>query len=149
MHPGVRLKEGWGFGLMGLRLHICPHIPCKQKDRVQTIGKRKDFPFALLWFEPCLLVYTVRLREYTSVWQSVSLRADERPGKTNRKKVTDREKENEITHVRLFVSFLSVCSPHSRRSTLVTVTGDGEDRKSEIMCNNCIIVSHNWAQRSL
>lgn len=39
----------------------------------------------------------------------------------------------------LFVSFLSVCSPHSRRSTLVTVFGDGEDRKGKIMCRICII----------
>lgn len=77
------------------------------------------------------------------------MREDERPGKTNRKKEkeTDIEKKkHQVTHVclfclHLFVSFLSVCSPHSRRSTLVTVVGDGEDRKGEIMCKICIIVS--------
>lgn len=49
----------------------------------------------------------------------------------------------------LFVSLLSVCSPHSRRSALVTVSGDGEDKKGKIMCYICIIVSHKLAQRSL
>ena len=65
---------------------------------------------------------------------------DERAGKTNREKEkeTERGKKHEVTHVlavcsHLFVSFLSVCSPHSRRSALVTVFGDGEDRKGKIM----------------
>lgn len=101
----------------------------------------KEASFSCFLFALCLFVYAACLREHTSVWQSVSVCEDERPSKTNKtkQKETDREKKT-LSYsclpvcLHLVVSFPSVCSPHSRRSTLVTVFGDGEDRKGEIMC---------------
>lgn len=132
----------------------CVHICLYRYQRIRR--KKNEECISVSLFALCLFVYAACLNEYTSVWQSVSVCEDEIPDKTNRKKEKETDRLEKKTSysclpvcIDLFVSFLSVCSPHSRRSTLVTVFSDGEDRKTKIMFKICIIVSHKLAQRSL
>lgn len=144
--------------VVGRRL-MCAYLPAQtwlREERAERLSV--VFLFAL-----CLFLFTPRvLREHTSVWQSVCTCEDERAGKTNWTKEEETDRERKKTKqkktwtysclpvcLHLFVSLLSVCSPHSRRSALVTVFGDGEDKRGKIMCYICIIVSHKLAQRSL
>lgn len=119
-----------------LSAHVCISV---HTDVAAWGAKGASFSFLIVCSQLsfCLrCVFCVSIHQSDKV--SLCVRMKDPARQTERKRKRQIEKKTWSYSclpvcLHLFVSFLSVCSPHSRRSTLVTVFGDGEDRKGEIM----------------